>query len=253
MLQQTQVARVLPEYEAFLVRFPTAADCAAAPASEVIRHWAGLGYNRRAINLHRCAQQVVAEHDGSLPDDLEALVALPGIGPYTARAVLAFAYERDVGVLDTNAARVHARRAGRPLKPKEAQQLADAAVPEGRGWAWNQAMLDLGATVCRARAAACGECPVVVGCAWFASGPDAADPAGGSAFVSGPQSTFVGSDRQGRGRLVHALRQGPVPLARVAEVAGWPDDGPRADQVVRGLVHDGLAEVAGQDLRLPGG
>ncbi|OWY63357.1 hypothetical protein B7486_53560 [cyanobacterium TDX16] len=253
MLQQTQVARVLPKYDAFLERIPTVAACAAAPASEVIRLWAGLGYNRRAINLHRCAQQVVAEHGGTLPDELDALLALPGIGPYTARAVLAFAYEQDVGVLDTNAARVHARRAGRPLKPSEAQQLADAVVPEGRGWAWNQAMLDLGATVCRARTAACAECPVTAGCRWFASGRDVADPAGGSAFVSGAQSTFVGSDRQGRGRLVDALREGSVPLARAAEVAGWPDDQPRAERVVRGLVVDGLAEVVGHDLRLPRG
>jgi A/G-specific adenine glycosylase len=253
MLQQTQVARVLPKYEAFLARLPTPAACASTSVGEVVRLWAGLGYNRRAVNLHRCAQQVVDEHGGRLPDELGALQALPGIGPYTARAVLAFAFERDVGVLDTNAARVHARRAGRPLKAKEAQELADAAVPAGQGWAWNQAMLDLGATVCRARTAACAECPVTLGCTWFEAGGATEDPAGGSAFVSGPQSTFAGSDREGRGRLVHALRAGVVPRSEAAAVAGWPDDPERAERIVVGLLGDGLVEEAGQDLCLPGG
>jgi A/G-specific adenine glycosylase len=251
MLQQTQVARVLPRYEAFLERFPTPAACAEAPLGDVVRLWQGLGYNRRAVNLHRCAQQVVAEHGGTLPDDLAGLRSLPGIGPYTARAVLAFAHERDVGVLDTNAARVHARRAGRPLKPKEAQQAADAAVPTGRGWAWNQAMLDLGATVCRARSAACAECPVTVGCTWFEHDHRGADPAGGSAFVSGPQSTFVGSDRQGRGRLVDALRGGPVLAGDLPAAMGWPDEPDRARRVAETLVADGLAQWVADALVLP--
>jgi A/G-specific adenine glycosylase len=252
MLQQTQVARVLAKYDAFLERMPTPAACAASSVGEVVRLWAGLGYNRRAVNLHRCAQQVVLEHGGRLPADLVALEALPGIGPYTARAVLAFAFEQDVGVLDTNAARVHARRAGRSLKAKEAQQLADAVVPSGQGWAWNQAMLDLGATVCRARAASCDVCPVTDGCAWFEAGAATSDPAGGSAFVSGPQSTFAGSDREGRGRLVHALRDGPLPRSAAADAAGWPEDPERAERIVAGLLRDGLVEEVGQDLRLPG-
>lgn len=253
MLQQTQVARVLPRYEAFLERFPTPGACARAPAGDVLRLWAGLGYNRRALNLHRCAQQVVERHGGALPDDLAGLLALPGVGPYTARALLAFAFERDVGVLDTNAARVLARRGGRRLAPKEAQAAADAAVPEGHGWAWNQAMLDLGATVCGARTPSCGSCPVSRGCAWFEADRPAPDPAVGSAGVSGRQSAFVGSDRQGRGRIVSALRAGPVPLAQLAQVAGWPDDPERARRVADGLVADGLAERVGEDLSLPGG
>ncbi|MFN8017624.1 MAG: A/G-specific adenine glycosylase [Acidimicrobiales bacterium] len=212
MLQQTQVARVLPRYEAFLQRWPTPAACAAAPQAEVVTAWAGLGYNRRAVNLHRCAKEVVERHGGELPDDLGALLALPGIGPYTARAVLAFAFEADrVGVLDTNAARAHARWAGRPLKPKEAQLAADAVVPMGEGWAWNQAMLDLGATTCTARSPGCEGCPVARWCAWRAAGCPPPDPAVGSHGVAGRQSRFEGSDRQGRGRLVDALRRGPSP------------------------------------------
>ncbi|MCU1351641.1 MAG: mutY, partial [Acidimicrobiales bacterium] len=124
MLQQTQVARVLPRYAAFLDRFPTPAVTAAGSVADVVAAWAGLGYNRRAVSLHRCAAAVVSDHGGRLPADLAALRALPGVGPYTARAVLAFAFERDVGVLDTNAARVLARRSGRPLRPAEAQAAA---------------------------------------------------------------------------------------------------------------------------------
>ncbi|MCB0959851.1 MAG: A/G-specific adenine glycosylase [Acidimicrobiales bacterium] len=254
MLQQTQVPRVLPRFEAFLRRWPSPAACAAAPLADIVTAWAGLGYNRRAVNLHRCAQAVVDHHDGALPDDLAALLALPGIGPYTARAVLAFAFDRDdVGVLDTNAARVLARWEGRSLKPKEAQAAADAAAAPGAGWAWNQAMLDLGATRCRPRTPDCEDCPVRPWCGWGDAGRPSPDPAVGSAGVSGRQAAFEGSDRQGRGRLVDALRLGPVRAADVARVAGWPDDPERAGRVAASLVADGLAiadEVG--TLRLPG-
>jgi A/G-specific adenine glycosylase len=244
MLQQTQVARVLPRYEAFLARWPTPVAWAAASVGEVVTAWAGLGYNRRAVNLHRCAAVVVAEHGGRLPDDLDALLALPGIGPYTARAVLAFAFESDqVGVLDTNAARVLARWEGRSLRLKEAQAAADAAVAEGQGWAWNQAMLDLGATVCRPRDPGCGDCPVLSWCAWGSEGHPGSDPAVGSAGVSGGQSVFAGSDRQGRGRLVDALRLGPVAEADLAAAMGWPTDEERARRVAATVVDDGLARV----------
>ena len=242
MLQQTQVARVVPKYHAFLERFPTPAACAAAPRSAVVEAWAGLGYNRRAVNLHRCAEAVVCDHGGTLPADLAALLALPGVGPYTARAVLAFAFEQDVGVVDTNVARVLARHGGRSLQPREVQAAADAAVPSGAGWRWNQAMLDLGATVCRARRPGCDACPVRSGCAW-AGGVDAPDPAVGSAGVSGGQSRFEGSDRQGRGRLVDALRRGPVEAAAVPAVMGWPEDPGRARRVAATVVVDGLAAV----------
>lgn len=248
MLQQTQVARVVPRYHAFLARFPTVVACADASAGAVVEAWAGLGYNRRAVALHRLAVVVRDEHGGALPDDLASLLRLPGVGAYTARAVLAFAHERDVAVVDTNVARVLARRAGRRLSSREAQALADRLVPSGQGWAWNQWMLDLGATVCVARRPRCGDCPVVAGCAWRGEGPD---PAIGSAGVTGRQSTFAGSDRQGRGRLVDALRRGPVALDDLAAATGWPDDPPRAHRVAEGLVRDGLACRDGDVLRLP--
>ena len=253
MLQQTQVPRVVPRWHEFLARFPDPAACASSPAGEVVRAWAGLGYNRRALNLHRCATAVVEHHGGRLPDDLDALLALPGIGPYTARAVLVFAFERDIGLVDTNAGRFLARAgAGRALARREAQALADDLVPDGEGWAWGQAVFDLGALVCTRRTPRCGICPVVEWCAWARAGFPGPDPVAGSAGISTPQSTFEGSDRQGRGRLVDALRLAPVAADHLAAATGWPDDDARARRVAAGLVADGLAVVEPDGtLRLP--
>lgn len=249
MLQQTQVARVIPKYEDFVGRYPTPMDCASAPVGDIVTAWAGLGYNRRAVNLHRCSVVVTDELDGRIPDDLDGLLALPGIGPYTARAVLAFAHERDVGVLDTNAARVLARVAGSSLGRIDAQLAADAAVPAGEGWRWNQAMLDLGATVCAARSVACDVCPVAAWCAWSLAGCPEPDPAVGSAGVSTAQSRFEGSHRQGRGRLVDALRAtGAVDEPALAAAAGWPDDPGRARSAADSLVADGIARWQGDTL-----
>jgi A/G-specific adenine glycosylase len=179
-----------------------------------------------------------------LPADLDELLALPGVGPYTARAVLVFAFEHDIGLVDTNAGRFVSRAlAGRSLNADEAQRLADAAVPHGRAWAWGQAVFDLGAALCTKRAPACGACPVATSCAWAEAGFSQPDPVLGSAGVSKGQSRFAGSFRQGRGRLVTALRSGPVSAASIAVVAGWPDDPARAADAVASLVADGLAVV----------
>lgn len=250
MLQQTQVARVTDGYAAFLERFPTLASCAEAPVGDVVRAWSGLGYNRRAVQLHRCARACVERHGGAVPSTLPELIALPGVGPYTARAVLAFAYEQDVGVVDTNAARVLARAvAGVSLVPREAQQLADDLVPPGAGWAWNQAMLDLGALHCRA-VPHCDGCPVRELCAWRLDRAGGVDPALGSFATTRRQSRFEGSDRQGRGRLVEALRDGPVAAGSLAAVMGWPDDPRRAHRVAASVIADGLAADDGTHLRL---
>jgi A/G-specific adenine glycosylase len=250
MAQQTQVARVAERWRPFLDRFPTPVAMAASPPAEVVRWWSGLGYNRRALALHRTAQVVVRDHGGRLPGDLDALLALPGIGPYTARAVLAFAFEDDQAIVDTNTARVLARWSGRRLGAKEMQTAADQALPHLRAWAWNQAMLDLGAAVCTKRAPRCDECPVTAGCRWFVEGRPEPDPAVGSAGVSGGQSRFEGSDRQGRGRLVEALRRAPVGDDELATVMGWPDDAARATRVAATLVVDGLASRAEDGYRL---
>ena len=221
----------------FLASFPTAADCAAAPRAAVVRAWEGLGYNRRAVNLHRAAGRI-AEH--GFPDTLAGLLALPGVGPYTARAVLAYAYEADAAVVDTNVARVLARFGGRRLTAKEAQAAADALAPAGEAWAWNQAIMDLGAQRCRPRTPRCEGCPLSPWCRWRCDGCPEPDPAVGSAHVSGGQSPFDGSDRQGRGRLVAALREAPVRPAALAAVMGWPADPDRAERVAATLVVDGL-------------
>jgi A/G-specific adenine glycosylase len=251
MLQQTQADRVVPRWHRFLRRFPTVEACRQAGAGAVVEEWAGLGYNRRALNLWRCAAAVCERHRGVFPDDLPGLLGLPGVGPYTARAVLAFAFERDVGVVDTNVGRVLARRVGRRLTAREVQAAADAVVPAGGGWSHNQAMLDLGATVCVARRPACERCPVAEGCAWGRAGRPDPDPAAGSAGVSGGQSRFAGSDRQGRGRLVDALRAGPVAAEDLAVAMGWPSDPTRATAVAATVVADGLAVLADGVYRLP--
>jgi A/G-specific adenine glycosylase len=253
MAQQTQLARVVPAYRRFVLAFPTPAACAQASLGSVRRAWQGLGYNRRARNLHRSAAAIVADHGGQVPSDLATLLSLPGVGAYTARAVLAFAFEADVGVVDTNAGRVLSRAvAGRPLRPVEAQDLVDAMVPAGRGWGFGQALIDLGATLCVTADPACGDCPVRRRCRWASAGRPEPDPARGSAGATATQSTFEGSDRQGRGRLVDAMRRGAIHPHQLAEVAGWPDEPDRVDRVVDGLVRDGLVlRDRGGVLRLP--
>jgi A/G-specific adenine glycosylase len=238
MLQQTQVSRVLPAWPGFLARYPDASACAAAPLAEVLGLWTGLGYPRRARHLHLAAVEI--HRLGCVPDTLEGLLALPGVGAYTARAVLAFAFERDVAVVDTNIARLYARIEGRTLGGREVQALADAAAPAGDGWRWNQAVMDLGATVCTARDPSCSGCPARRWCRWAARGRPDPDPSVGSARVSGRQAPFEGSDRQGRGRLLRAVLRGPVAVDDLALAMGWPDQPERARRVADGLVTDGL-------------
>ncbi len=253
MAQQTQLSRVVPAHGRFLALFPNPSACAAAPLGEVLRLWQGLGYNRRARNLHRAAVAVVERHGGRIPPGLDDLLALPGVGAYTARAVQAFAFEQDVGVVDTNAGRVLARAvAGRPVTAAEAQRLVDAMVPVGGGWVFNQALLDLGASVCVSRAPACGVCPIQRRCRWARAGREGTDPARGSAGVSVAQGRFEGSGRQGRGRLIERLRRGALAPNEAAVAAGWPDDPERAAAMVADLVAEGLV-IRSDDgmLRLP--
>lgn len=251
MLQQTQVPRVVARWSRFLERFPTVRSCADAPRSEIVDEWSGLGYNRRAVFLHRAAQECAARFDGELPTTLAELQSLPGIGPYTARAVLVFAHEADIGLVDTNAGRFVSRAlAGRSLRPAEAQATADGAVPHGWGWTWGQAVFDLGASICTKRSPSCGTCPISHQCAWALAGFPDPDPVVGSAGISTPQSRFDGSDRQGRGRLVARLRSGPIGDGDLAEAMGWPTDPERAARVAASLVDDGLVVCRGGDWAL---
>jgi A/G-specific adenine glycosylase len=237
MLAQTQVARVAQKYPAFIERFGSASALSAAPLGEVLRAWQGLGYPRRAAKLHSCAGVLVSDYGGEVPGDLGSLLALPGIGPYTARAVLAFAFDACTMPVDTNVGRVLARVAGRPLATPEAQAIGDSMAVDGRQGA--QALMDLGATVCRSRAPLCAECPLTRECGW--NGRAEPDPAVGSAASPRRQARFAGSDREGRGRLLRAAALGPV--TDPAEAAGWPDDTERSVRVAATLVSDGLLSI----------
>ncbi len=251
--QQTQALRAVAAYERCLERFPTPAACAAAPLRDVLEAWRGLGYYRRARALHDTAVAIVARHAGGVPDDLDELRRLPGIGPYTARAILAFAFERDVAVVDTNVARVLARAvANRPLTASEAQWLADSLVPTGRGWSHNQAMLDLGALSCTP-VAACATCPLRPSCRWHRAGQSQPDPARRTAFSSRPQASFHGSDREGRGRLLAAALDAPVDAEALADTLGWPDDPVRARRVAAEMVAEGLLESSRGRIRIRAG
>ncbi|HMK10278.1 MAG TPA: A/G-specific adenine glycosylase, partial [Acidimicrobiales bacterium] len=233
--QQTQVPRVIPIWHAFMQRFPTVRSCADSSQADVVRAWAGLGYNRRAVHLHHAAVAM----GGTVPRELDALLALPGVGPYTARAVLVFAFEQDLGVVDVNIARVLTRRAGHRLTPRELQREADALVPHGRSWEWNQRLMDLGAMVCTAGEPMCRDCWFSEGCQWD-----------GDVWITKRQSTFAGSDRQGRGKLIAALRDHDVHIGDLADVMGWPGDRARAERVAAQLVDEGIVETSQAVMRL---
>ena len=242
MLQQTPVARVLPAYDAWLARWPTPGALAAEPAGEAVRMWGRLGYPRRALRLHQCARALVERHGGEVPADVEALLALPGVGAYTARAVAAFAYGQRVPVVDTNVRRVVARAVGgvaEPGPPSTARDLAAVAAllphQPARAARFSVAVMELGALVCTARAPRCADCPLRLTCAWrLAGSPPYAGP------VKRAQA-FAGTDRQVRGLLMAVLRDahGPVPQRELDLV--WPDAVQRA-RALDGLVTDGLVD-----------
>lgn len=241
MLQQTPVARVVPRLEEWLSRWPTPAALAAEPASEAVRAWASLGYPRRALWLHEAATEIVNRHGGTVPGDVDSLLALTGIGDYTARAVAAFAYGHRHPVVDTNTRRVIARAvAGQaePAPPARRDLAAmDALLPDDDTEAarFNAAIMELGAIVCRARSPLCHGCPIRDLCAWRAHGYPAYE--GRRRPV---QKSYEGSVRQVRGVILGALRATEQPVTD-AEIAGlWPDPALR-ERALSGLITDGLA------------
>jgi A/G-specific adenine glycosylase len=254
MLQQTQVARVLPAYEAWLARWPAAADLASATPADAVRQWGRLGYPRRALRLHACAQAITSLHGGEVPSSLGELRALPGVGGYTAAAVASFAFGQRHPVLDTNVRRVLGRLvdgsepAGRSAASVAETALAESLLPPadgGRAATWSVAVMELGALVCTARNPACEICPVAANCAWRLRGSPAAE-------ARRPAQRFEGSDRQCRGALLAVLRNAAGPVPVTALECCWPDPSQR-DRVLDALLADGLAEVAGAGLiGLPG-
>ena len=250
MLQQTQVSRVIPLLERWLERWPAPADLAAAPPAEAVRAWANLGYPRRALWLHRAATEIRDRHDGVVPRDIDALLALTGIGDYTARAVAVFAYGDRHPVVDTNTRRVIARAVdgrSQPGPPARGDLAAMAALlPEDDADAavFNAATMELGAVVCTSRTPRCEACPIKDACAWRAAGyPDTGD-------TRRRQARYEGSDRQARGAVLKALRDAERPVPAEALLPEWADALQR-DRAVDSLVRDGLVEVTEGALHLP--
>lgn len=242
MLQQTPVVRVEPAWRAWLSRWPSPADLAAASSADVLRAWDRLGYPRRALRLQECARTIVERHGGRVPDDEAALLALPGIGSYTAAAVLSFAFGRRAVVLDTNVRRVLARAADGHALPAPSQTAAEVAraaalVPPDDATAarWAQASMELGAVVCTARSPRCEACPLVSSCAWVAAGR----PGDLHAHRRRTQA-WAGTDRQVRGRIMALLREAPAPVPEPALDEAWPATEQRA-RALAGLLADGLA------------
>jgi A/G-specific adenine glycosylase len=250
MAQQTQIARVGERWSRFLNRFPTIRALANARPDDVIREWRGLGYNRRAISLRRMARVVVDEHGGSLPRDVAILQRMPGIGPYTARAVAAIAFGMPVGAVDTNVRRVLGRAFGGAdgLSPRELQDLADGIVPSDRAGDWTHALMDVGATFCRLRSPRCADCPARAWCAFARSPRPAFVPAAPSRGQRRPV-TFALSTRWLRGRIVERLAAEPDGAWLRFDGLVGDHPSPAVADALHALARDGLVEVDPEDPR----
>ena len=284
MLQQTPVVRVQPVWEQWMTRWPTPADFAAESQAEVLRAWGRLGYPRRALRLHAAATQIVQRHGGAVPDTYGELLALPGIGSYTAAAVAAFAFGLRETVVDTNIRRVHARLVIGQALPAPALTAAEMALaaellPQdpAESVEWNAGVMELGALVCTARSPKCGRCPVIGQCAWIAAGQP--EPA----YIPKGQP-WAGTDRQVRGAVMAVLRAAASSVhadlfwGPVAEPAAPMDTGdpaamdtghaagvapalrklhdlnthaPQLQRALAGLVKDGLAQLSADGYHLP--
>jgi A/G-specific adenine glycosylase len=251
MLQQTPVVRVLPVFEAWLRRWPTPAALAADPPGEAVRAWGRLGYPRRALRLHAAATAIVQRHGGEVPSERAALLALPGVGDYTAGAVASFAFGDRQVVLDTNVRRVFARVMGGLQHPAAAvtateRRLAADLLPEVDAPRWAAATMELGAVVCTARSPRCADCPVSDLCRWRAAGyPQHDGPARRG-------QAWAGTDRQCRGRLMAVLRDSIGPVEQPALEAAWDEEVQR-ERCLDSLVADGLVEPLADHLfGLPG-
>ncbi len=250
MLQQTQVDRVIPKYRAFLARFPTLRSLARARFADVLRVWLGLGYNGRALRLWRCAAAVMRERDGVLPSDVDELARLPGVGPYTAAAVAAIAFDAHLAVIDVNVRRVVSRAlAGHDrLTPPAMSLLARDALPRSSAAEWAQALMDIGAQHCKARPR-CGGCPLRDSCAYLRARPEPAQrvraPARSATTRARPG--FAGSTRYYRGCVMRELsRHGSLrcaALGRKVKPAFGISDAAWLRDLLAGLARDGLIRI----------
>ncbi|ATA27608.1 A/G-specific adenine glycosylase [Mycobacterium lepraemurium] len=239
MLQQTPVSRVLPIWPDWVRRWPTPSATAAASAADVLRAWGKLGYPRRAKRLHECATVIARDHGDVVPDDVDTLLTLPGVGGYTARAVACFAYRHPVPAVDTNVRRVVARAvhgqadAGAPSAGRDHADVAALLPGDGSAPEFSVALMELGATVCTARAPRCGLCPLRR-CAWCEAGhPPATGPAR-------RVQTYAGTDRQVRGLLLDVLRGNDSPVTQAELDVAWLTDTAQRDRALYSLLADGL-------------
>ena len=276
MLQQTQVDRVLPKYTQFLAAFPTLSDLAAASTAEVISVWAPLGYNMRAVRLQSIARQVIAEYDGHIPDTIDDLLKLKGIGRYTAGAIACFAYHKQVATVDTNIYRVLHRiflgleHPEPKLNNDSMLSLAEQVLPNGEAYDWNQALMDLGATICTSNNPQCTRCPVQQTCAAYTEmSQQSLFPSGAVlrqlrkvAEKKAPYQTqpFSSTNRYFRGRIVDHLRSLSAnerialnALGPIIKPEFCPEDLPWLQKLIDALVKDGLVDCTNDGVRLPGG
>jgi A/G-specific adenine glycosylase len=240
MLQQTPVSRITDVWTEWMLRWPTPSSLAAETPGTVVRAWGKLGYPRRALRLHAAASIIATQHDDVVPAEVDVLLALPGIGAYTARAVAAFGYGHRVPVVDTNVRRVIARarhglaEAGAPSITRDLSDV-DGVLPPAQAARFSAALMELGALVCTARAPRCAECPIASECSWLSAG----QPTGTS--TTRPAQRFAGTDRQVRGLLLDVLRAATSSVPRPHLDAVW-HDAPQRDRCLHSLLIDGLIE-----------
>jgi len=261
MAQQTQAARAAEAWERFLSAYPTPASLAAATPADTLRAWRGLGYNRRALALRAAAIRIVEDHGGAVPSSLAELDALPGVGPYTARALAALAYGRPVGAVDTNVRRVLSRALfAAPPSERELQLAADGIVPADRPGEWTHALMDVGATFCRPRNPRCDACPARASCLYaarVAADPPAAVGPGGSIGPrrGTPQPAFESTPRWLRGRIMDRLRDAPAgSWVELGEAPIGEHDARGIASALATLARDGIVELrpdAPASARLP--
>lgn len=240
MLQQTPVARVQPQWLDWIARWPTPSATAAASPADVLRAWGKLGYPRRAKRLHECATVIATEHDDVVPDDVDTLLTLPGVGRYTARAIACFAYGQWVPVVDTNVRRVvaravHGRAEAGPPSVRDEAQVAELLPNDASTPMFSAALMELGAVICTARNPRCDSCPLSV-CAWRDAGYPAGQPTGKRV------QKYAGTDRQVRGRLLDVLRDSSSPVERTELDRAWLTDTAQRDRALHSLLVDGLVE-----------
>ncbi|HEX9697693.1 MAG TPA: A/G-specific adenine glycosylase [Actinomycetota bacterium] len=248
MLQQTQTGRVAPIYERFMERFPTLSRLAHAPSMEVIQAWRGLGYNRRAVDLHRAAQAIEEDHGGRFPEDPATLRRLPGLGEYTAHAIACFSFDAQVPVVDTNVRRVLSRVAlgkdASEAEPNRSWALAAEWLPPGEAYRWNQALMDIGAMLCRGSKPLCAQCPLARACAYRVAGRHREAPAPNGRT----KEKFEGSRRQARGGIVDELRTAAGNGVTLGTLAGRMHHHERSlewlVEILTQLEGEGLAELS---------